>query len=160
MSSPQKSPPNSLKMLIEPEQLELFSGSSSIPVHTTLCGNIAEVACHVYGVSALGTVHDALVHQCSAGLPTGQSFVQVVGEYLTGAATALNPLPPSTVLFGNWRSDQNALSSDWQAVQRDMSQVWRAISSAQTLVESICDERHGRQKRQSAGAAAERSDAA
>jgi hypothetical protein len=69
-------------------------------------------------------------------------------EFIQGAATALNPLPPSTVHIGTLSSDRIALSSDWQVVQRDIDQVWQALSSAQALVESASHERSQQQERQ------------
>ena len=160
MSVSPKPLPNPLKMNKEPEQLELFNGLSPTPFGGQLCRNIVDVVCRTYQVSTTESLRTAVYLQCSTECSSSEAnFSTIIGEYITGAATSLNPFPASTVQMGSWRSDQNALSSDWQVVQRDLNQVWHAVTSAQTLVESACHERYRQQKRQ-ADTDAERSDAA
>jgi hypothetical protein len=143
-------------MFKEQEQLELFT-SSPTAIGDQLCREIVDVVCRTYHVSTAPSLRNAVYHQCSVEFSSVTHVSTTISEYITGMATALNPFPASTVQVGSWRMDQNALSSDWQVVQRDLNQVWRAITSAQTLVEGVCDERYGQQKRHANG---ERSNAA
>jgi hypothetical protein len=152
--------PNSLKQLTEPEQLELFRWSQPTAVCTQVCEQIADVACRFHDVTGddWASLHKAIVNGCSAGFSsgsfpaqtavnyTGSYLAGVIGDYINGAATALNAFPSSTAHHGTLHSDRLALSSDWQVVQKDIDQIWKAISAAQTIVESASNERSKQQR--------------
>jgi hypothetical protein len=157
--------PNSLKIMTEPEQLELFSWSAPTIACRQICEEIADLACRSYHVRTdnWASLSNAIVHNCSGASSGGffstSSAGSYISEYINGAATALNPLPPSTVHIGTWHSDRAALSSDWQIVQQDMDQVWHTITSARDLIESAAHERSKQQERQR-NTKVERTDAA
>jgi hypothetical protein len=144
-----------LKMKKEPEQLELFAEVPSVHLSEQVCREIATFTCNSYELPSCEQVIGELISRYSGW--SVHSTLNVLSEYITGASTALNPFPSSSVQVGSWLDDQIALSSDWHAVQTDINDVCQVVSSAQTLTERVCNERPWQQKQR---ASTERSDAA
>jgi hypothetical protein len=155
MPTDRKESPNSLKMLTEPEQLELFGRSMSHESALTpdyldylcprsLCEQMAAVVTQAFHLDLKQTnyLRNLLVHQCSGG-PASTSRLT---EYLAGVATTMNLLPTSTEQTF-LRSDRAALAADWAVVQVDINRVWNAISTAQRIAERISYERPKQQAR-------------
>jgi len=142
---------NSLKILEEPQQLDLFEGSFSARNPSpgpylchSVCDQLAGTASRAYRLSAAQNKQlcELIVHHCSADVPSTSAWA----EYLVGAATALNPLPVS-LHSTFWRTDRAALASDWQHVQVDMTRVWQAITAARNIAERLSHERSEQQDR-------------
>src|ERR1700722_999528 len=95
MSVSPKPLPNSLKMLKEPEQLELFTSSSATAIGDQLCREIVDVVCQTYHVGTTHSLRDAVYHQCSVEFSSASHVGTTIGEYITGMATALNQFPAS-----------------------------------------------------------------
>jgi hypothetical protein len=149
MATHRKELPNSLKALVEPEQLELF-GKSALDesVFTPdslgnlcsrfLCERMAAVVNQDYHLDLEQANHlrNLLVHHCS-GEPSSTSRLT---EYLAGLAMTMNLLPTSPE-YTFLQSDRTALAADWAVVQGDINRVWNAISTAQKIAERISHER-------------------
>jgi hypothetical protein len=150
MSNPRKSISTASDSTGEPEQLDLFGRRPMESVQSTkanlshsLCDQIARATCASYSQLSdqfSKRLRNTLVHTC--GETHISSFTSTCHEYLSGAATALNPLPLSTPLTFI-TSDRLALSSDWQIVQMDIDHVWRTLKESvdRTSAESNSDER-------------------
>jgi hypothetical protein len=141
--------PNLLKMLEEPEQLELFGGSFSARDPSpgaglcySVCHQLADTMGRAYHLGQVQSDHlrESVLYLCSSDALPKSAW----REYLVGAGLALNPLPTST-LSPFWPSDRVALASDWQVVAADFTQVWQAVTAAHNIAERLSHERSEQQ---------------
>jgi hypothetical protein len=137
--------PKYLKINTEPEQLDLFgwrpqheSTSSGGALSSSVCSQIASVACVYYGLSTEQNAHlrNLITHECS-----GDPHQPAWHDYIIGLASTMSFLP--TLLHATFfHSDRAALASDWAHVQSDLDQVWHAITTA----ERYCNEQRERRR--------------
>src|SRR5262249_22580707 len=116
--------PKSREPSLDIEQLELPERAERLPVRRDICEQIATFVCHscTWSTAELTSLHTTIVNDCSSQSSSSHGSGSTDGwfstlattcsnatvEYLNGASTALNPLPPSTVHFGNWHTDRTA----------------------------------------------------
>ncbi|MGZ8368521.1 MAG: hypothetical protein ACXW3G_10435 [Rhodoplanes sp.] len=78
-------------------------------------------------------------------------LAQACNDYLTGAAQALNPLPPTIAKY--YESDAEALHSDWISVWSDLNKVWTTTALIHELLKHASDDQHAESESANSGQA-------